>query len=61
MELPQYVASIVKDEWINEVFDFELMRDAPSIGDELLNTMKLALHCVDPLPSARPEIKYVLQ
>ncbi|XP_057458191.1 probably inactive leucine-rich repeat receptor-like protein kinase IMK2 [Lotus japonicus] len=61
MDLPQWVASIVKEEWTNEVFDLELMRDAPAIGDELLNTLKLALHCVDPSPAARPEVKQVLQ
>ncbi|KAL2337679.1 hypothetical protein Fmac_012125 [Flemingia macrophylla] len=61
MDLPQWVASIVKEEWTNEVFDLELMRDAPAIGDELLNTLKLALHCVDPSPVARPEVQQVLQ
>lgn len=61
LDLPQWVASIVKEEWTNEVFDLELMRDAPSISDELLNTLKLALHCVDPTPAARPEVQQVLQ
>ncbi|KAI4306894.1 hypothetical protein L6164_030134 [Bauhinia variegata] len=61
MDLPQWVASIVKEEWTNEVFDVELMRDASTIGDELLNTLKLALHCVDPSPSARPEAQQVIQ
>ncbi|KAJ8537234.1 hypothetical protein K7X08_035635 [Anisodus acutangulus] len=61
VDLPQWVASIVKEEWTNEVFDLELMRDASVIGDELLNTLKLALHCVDPSPSARPEVQQVLQ
>ncbi|KAM3689930.1 hypothetical protein ACJW31_09G082900 [Castanea mollissima] len=61
MDLPQWVASIVKEEWTNEVFDLELMRDAPIIGDELLNTLKLALHCVDPSPAARPEVQQILQ
>ncbi|KAF5738435.1 Inflorescence meristem receptor-like kinase 2 [Tripterygium wilfordii] len=61
VDLPQWVASIVKEEWTNEVFDLELMKDAPTIGDELLNTLKLALHCVDPSPSARPEVQQVLQ
>jgi serine/threonine protein kinase len=61
LDLPQWVASIVKEEWTNEVFDLELMRDAPSISDELLNTLKLALHCVDPSPAARPEVQQVLQ
>ncbi|KAL0347521.1 UNVERIFIED_CONTAM: putative leucine-rich repeat receptor-like protein kinase IMK3 [Sesamum calycinum] len=62
LDLPQWVASIVKEEWTNEVFDLELMRDdASNIGDELLNTLKLALHCVDPSPGARPESSQVLQ
>ncbi|XVE97152.1 hypothetical protein REPUB_Repub02eG0286500 [Reevesia pubescens] len=61
MDLPQWVASIVKEEWTNEVFDLELMRDTPAINDELLNTLKLALHCVDPSPAARPEVQQVLQ
>lgn len=61
MDLPQWVASIVKEEWTNEVFDLELMKDASSISDELLNTLKLALHCVDPSPTARPEVQQVLQ
>ncbi|GJZ67637.1 probable leucine-rich repeat receptor-like protein kinase IMK3 [Tanacetum coccineum] len=35
--------------------------DLPQWVDELLNTLKLALHCVDPSPSARPEAQLVLQ
>ncbi|KAJ8898953.1 hypothetical protein K2173_008453 [Erythroxylum novogranatense] len=61
MDLPQWVASIVKEEWTNQVFDLEIMKDAQTVGDELLNTLKLALHCVDPSPSARPEVQQVLQ
>ncbi|PIA37471.1 hypothetical protein AQUCO_03000208v1 [Aquilegia coerulea] len=61
MDLPQWVASIVKEEWTNEVFDLELMKDASTTGDELLNTLKLALHCVDPSPAARPDVQQVLQ
>ncbi|XP_073119810.1 probable leucine-rich repeat receptor-like protein kinase IMK3 [Henckelia pumila] len=61
VDLPQWVASIVKEEWTNEVFDLELMRDASVIGDELLNALKLALHCVDPSPSTRPEANQILQ
>ncbi|ONK61817.1 uncharacterized protein A4U43_C08F33900 [Asparagus officinalis] len=61
-DLPQWVASIVKEEWTNEVFDLELMREVEgNVGDELLNTLKLALHCVDPSPAARPEVGDVLQ
>ncbi|KAL0922977.1 hypothetical protein M5K25_007015 [Dendrobium thyrsiflorum] len=60
MELPQWVASVVKEEWTNEVFDVEIMKDAAA-GDELLDTLKLALHCVDPSPAARPEVEQVMK
>ncbi|CAA7019283.1 unnamed protein product [Microthlaspi erraticum] len=60
VDLPQWVASIVKEEWTNEVFDLELMRETQTVGDELLNTLKLALHCVDPSPAARPEANQVV-
>nr|TKS07658.1 hypothetical protein D5086_0000111240 [Populus alba] len=60
VDLPQRIASIVKEEWTNEVFDLELMKDASIIGDKLLNTLKLALHCGDPSPSTRPEVQQVL-
>ncbi|CAN0927880.1 Probably inactive leucine-rich repeat receptor-like protein kinase IMK2 [Linum grandiflorum] len=62
MALPQWVASIVKEEWTNEVFDLEISKDSSTAtGDELLNALKLALHCVDPSPSARPEVGEVLR
>nr|GEX28568.1 probable leucine-rich repeat receptor-like protein kinase IMK3 [Tanacetum cinerariifolium] len=41
VDLLQWVASMVKEEWTNEVLDLELMTDASAIGDELLNTLKL--------------------
>uniref|UniRef100_A0A0A9E490 Protein kinase domain-containing protein n=1 Tax=Arundo donax TaxID=35708 RepID=A0A0A9E490_ARUDO len=39
------------------------MRDAAAgaVGDELMDTLKLALHCVDPSPSVRPEAREVLR
>ncbi|CAA0836253.1 meristematic receptor-like kinase [Striga hermonthica] len=60
--LPEWVASIVKEEWTNEVFDVELLGEAGSdVGDELLNVLKLGLHCVDPTPGARPDAKQVME
>jgi hypothetical protein len=37
------------------------MRNAPSIEDELHNTLKLTLHCAHPSPSVWPEVKQFLQ
>uniref|UniRef100_A0A0E0MIR0 Protein kinase domain-containing protein n=1 Tax=Oryza punctata TaxID=4537 RepID=A0A0E0MIR0_ORYPU len=63
MDLPHWVASIVKEEWTSEVFDLELMRDGDTGpgGDELVDTLKLALHCVDQSPSVRPDAREVLR
>ncbi|GJU95691.1 hypothetical protein Tco_1320447 [Tanacetum coccineum] len=61
VDLPQWCCFNCGKRVTNEVFDLELMKDASAIGDELLNTLKLALHCVDPSPSARPEVQLVLQ
>ncbi|KAJ9543243.1 LOW QUALITY PROTEIN: hypothetical protein OSB04_022950 [Centaurea solstitialis] len=62
LDLPQWVASIVKEEWTNEVFDLELMGDPANVGsDELLSTLKLAMHCVDPSPEERPEAQQVVE
>ncbi|CDY31996.1 BnaC06g15740D [Brassica napus] len=60
VDLPQWVAAAVKEESTNEVFDVELLNDVNTVGDEMLNTLKLALHCVDPAPSARPEAQQVM-
>ncbi|KMZ59573.1 hypothetical protein ZOSMA_67G00670 [Zostera marina] len=61
IDLPQWVASIVKEEWTSiEVFDLELIRDV-NTGDELVDTLKSALHCVDPSPAVRPEVQQILQ
>lgn len=64
LDLPQWVASVVEEEWTNEVFDLELMKDAAAgsaTGDELVNTLKVALHCVDPSPAARPDMQQILK
>jgi serine/threonine protein kinase len=63
LDLPQWVASVVEEEWTNEVFDLELLKDAAGseTGEELVKTLKLTLHCIDPSPPARPEAQQVLE
>lgn len=62
MGLPQWVASVVKgkqeEEWANEVFDWELMKETQVF--QLMSTLNLALRCVDPSPAARPEAIQVM-
>ncbi|TVU26831.1 hypothetical protein EJB05_29396, partial [Eragrostis curvula] len=63
MDLPQWVASIIKKEWTSDVFDRKLMQDAAAgtVWGELVHTLKLALQCVDPSPSVRPDAREVLR
>ena len=56
MELPEWVASIVKEEWTNEIFDLELMRGSAPSEDELISTLQLAMNCVAPSPGTRPSM-----
>ncbi|KAK1283388.1 putative leucine-rich repeat receptor-like protein kinase IMK3 [Acorus calamus] len=59
--LPQWVASAVREEWTSEVFDAELVRGTAAEKGELLDALNLALHCVDPSPAARPNVRQVVQ
>ncbi|WOH08077.1 hypothetical protein DCAR_0727514 [Daucus carota subsp. sativus] len=61
VDLPQWVSSILKEEWTNEVFDLELMGDTSDVNEELFKTLQLAMHCVNSSPTARPEAREVLQ
>lgn len=54
MDLPEWVASIVKEEWTNEIFDLELMKGVAPSEDELINTLQLAMNCVTPAAGSRP-------
>ncbi|MCO5569867.1 hypothetical protein L7F22_023581 [Adiantum nelumboides] len=61
MDLPEWVASIVKEEWTNEIFDLELMKGSAPSEDELINTLQLAMNCVTPSPGSRPAIEEVMR
>ncbi|KAI5068329.1 hypothetical protein GOP47_0017152 [Adiantum capillus-veneris] len=61
MDLPDWVASIVKQEWTQEVFDIELMKGRAPGDEELINTLQLAMNCVTLAPLERPEMSEVLQ
>ncbi|MFS7981788.1 putative non-specific serine/threonine protein kinase [Helianthus anomalus] len=62
LDLPQWVAFIVKEEKTKEVFDRDLMKDASSVGEsELLDSLKLALQCIHQSPQDQPDVQLVLQ
>lgn len=61
LDLPEWVASIVKQQWTQEVFDVELMKGRAPGDEELINTLQLAMTCVKLAPLERPEMSEVLQ
>jgi hypothetical protein len=52
LDLPNYVARIVKDNWTMEVYDLKLFKGpyAPS-KEELITALQLAMRCVTNPPS----------
>ncbi|TVU26824.1 hypothetical protein EJB05_29389, partial [Eragrostis curvula] len=58
MDLAQWVVSTVDEEGTSNVFARVLRWYAEE--EQLKNTLKLALQCVDPSPSMRPEAREVL-
>lgn len=62
LDLPDYVAGIVKENWTAEVFDLELMKGAAApTEEELMTALQLAMRCVSPLPSERPEMDAIIR
>jgi hypothetical protein len=55
LNLPNYVARIVKDNWTMEVFDLKLFKGpyAPS-KEKLMTALQLAMQCVTDPPSNGP-------
>lgn len=60
--LPDWVASVVREEWTHEVFDTDLLvkESPPETQDQMLAALQLALTCVAPHPDARPDMDEVL-
>lgn len=62
LDLPDYVAGIVKENWTAEVFDLELMKGAAApTEEELMTALQLAMRCVSPPPSERPEMDAIIR
>ncbi|XVF55619.1 hypothetical protein PTKIN_Ptkin06aG0050900 [Pterospermum kingtungense] len=58
MDLPKWVQSVVKEEWIVEVFNQELLR-YKNIEEELVSMLHVGLACVVPQPKKRPTMAEV--
>ncbi|KAK1310629.1 putative leucine-rich repeat receptor-like protein kinase [Acorus calamus] len=60
MNLPEWVRSVVREEWTAEVFDAELLR-YKNIEDELVAMLHVGLACVACLPEDRPTMAEVVK
>ncbi|CAN6380537.1 unnamed protein product [Urochloa humidicola] len=58
--LPEWVRSVVREEWTAEVFDVELLRYR-DIEEEMVAMLHVALACVAPRPEQRPSMGDVVR
>ncbi|RCV37048.1 hypothetical protein SETIT_8G031300v2 [Setaria italica] len=58
--LPEWVRSVVREEWTAEVFDVELLRYR-DIEEEMVAMLHVALACVAPQPEQRPSMGDVVR
>ncbi|XP_057852575.2 probable inactive receptor kinase At2g26730 [Cryptomeria japonica] len=54
--LPNWVQSVVREEWAVNVFDKEMVRNAGE--DRIVQLLQLGLNCVNMVPEIRPTMSY---
>ncbi|CAA7400202.1 unnamed protein product [Spirodela intermedia] len=60
IDLPEWVRSVVREEWTAEVFDAELMR-YKNIEEDMVAMLQVAMACVGPRPEERPRMCEVVK
>ncbi|MFS7981794.1 putative protein kinase RLK-Pelle-LRR-III family [Helianthus anomalus] len=60
VELSKWVQITVREEWVPEVIDVQLLRYT-SVEEKLVKMLQLAIDCVSILPQGRPDVHLVLQ
>jgi serine/threonine protein kinase len=60
VSLPEWVRSVVREEWTAEVFDAELLRYR-NIEEEMVAMLHVALACAAPEPEQRPSMADVVR
>ncbi|KAJ0697743.1 putative protein kinase RLK-Pelle-LRR-III family [Helianthus annuus] len=61
VELSKWVQMTVREEWVSEVIDHELLGKNTSLGKKMDKMLQLAMDCVSTLPQGRPDVHLVLQ
>ncbi|PON61083.1 Tyrosine-protein kinase [Parasponia andersonii] len=59
-DLPNWVQSVVREEWTVEVFDKALISEGAS-EERIVNLLQVALKCINPSPNERPTMSQVSQ
>lgn len=59
VDLPRWVQSVVKEEWMAKVFDVELLR-YPNVEENMVQLLQLAIDCVAQYPDKRPSMSDVV-
>ncbi|XP_008812474.3 probable inactive receptor kinase At1g48480 [Phoenix dactylifera] len=57
--LPKWVRSVVREDWISEVFDLELLR-YQNLKEEMVQLLQLAIDCAARYPDKRPSMSEVV-
>ncbi|RDX69899.1 putative inactive receptor kinase, partial [Mucuna pruriens] len=58
IDLPDWVQSVVREEWTGEVFDRSLISEYAS-EERMVNLLQVAIRCVNRSPEARPSMNQV--
>uniref|UniRef100_A0A0D9XDH4 Protein kinase domain-containing protein n=1 Tax=Leersia perrieri TaxID=77586 RepID=A0A0D9XDH4_9ORYZ len=54
VDLPNWVRSVVEEEWTAEVFDAAIADEMGHAGEEMVRMLRLAVECTDQRPERRP-------
>ncbi|XP_066357581.1 uncharacterized protein [Miscanthus floridulus] len=59
-DLLEWVLALIREEWVSEAFDEKLLTENTAV-EELVQFLKLAIHCCDKNPTLRPTMSEVAQ
>jgi serine/threonine protein kinase len=60
-DLLEWVLALIREEWVSEAFDEKLLTKNTVVEEELVQFLKLAIHCCDKNSTLRPTMSEVAQ